>query len=477
MCAKPNDEAAPRLDLGASGDEGTYAERTLTLLKTSAERALARLDASEWDRMPELRFHFRNTGSPNAWAVPDGQNRVAICIDGQLPALLWHIARALIGLGDPQSDTHPLRAVHVLGLCARFFVSRDPRYLGRLTEMKDKLTSIPAHVSHFMAAYLFFPLEFIVLHEVQHILLGHLDSTVRVRADKQSTSGTIDVYSFSRERELQADAAAALIFARDEPGVRSGTIAFAELFFLFLHSVQQLMGDEFVATTHPPAATRLASVRRAYDQFTGGISAFGEYSREVLDGAFAMFDEVAPTIPEGAWLAPDDVWTDMADRFRQAVVEGKVTTNVCIGGELTEDTLGHILTLLERWQISREHVVGGRTSRRTALLPELALIGDFVAGIAALAALCLHFLALRRESVRREAWTREELQRILNDEFRRRQVSACQPIVEEFDAAIDTDGEICRLVLVPEKGRGCKIILSVNAGAFSIYVEGLEDRR
>lgn len=358
-------------------------------------------------------------------------------------------------------------------LTAKWFLSRDARYAVALEEWERTIPPPPEDLALFAAGFFGLPLDFILLHELQHVLCGHLNETAAVflsSIDNAEPQGVAQ-YTVSIQREFEADAGATRVFARDPASVRVGAIAACEIFFLFLHVVQELSADPYVETTHPSARRRLLAIRSLYEMTTGGIKGFGAGFRRIMDAMFEMDLEMFREFPEEVWLS-SNAWQLLAERYAQGVLEGSLATHVTFGGELAEALADAIQRRAQGRVGEAAFVHIGVLNSARPLLPELSAVAGIVGGVAAVISLCVQLFQLRREALRRGSWTADELKLTVERQLAQEGEEGCECVaIENFDEQVARDGDLCEIVLREKKtGREYEIQVSARAATWSLYI-------
>jgi len=467
-------------DLDLDDNERSYYRSVEQRFHESVDRVMALLSASEKSQLPEIAFGVFPTHEANAWAMPLADGAVAVCIDVQLHAALETVARAVAELASPSEEgSHPFHTFRTIWLAAAWLINKDKRFADELAQWKTTLPSSPSKsVGTIFASYSRAQLDFVVMHELQHVLCGHLDQRKRVHALPHAPTHAfpqpvLELFQRSINQEFEADSKAAELFARHPDHVQHGTGAFAEAFFLFVHAVEQIMPQPPSRITHPPPAERLHQFRLRYDELSGGISGFGRLMRPWLD---AIFDYQVSVDQDPAML---DLWnhpnkiTPVTQQYVRMVVEEGMPTHVAIRGNIPThfaQAAAHLANQYGGYE-DQVHVWPGSTPARAPMLEEVAWTSGIIAAIAAVASLCVQLLQLRREASNRKQWNPEALRSLINDELAKHAVTHCSCVrIERFDEKVEADGEICTVVLQDTNTKNEKK-LSIRTDAATIGID------
>jgi len=440
------------------------------------------LTVDEKQTLPDIAYGVLPTLEGNAWAFPAPNGDVAICIDMLLPTTLWIVSRAIaeeyrILYEGPSSGDSISDVVRPIWLAARWFVTRKSEYESELWDWKDALGKLPKEISIMFAGIDNAQIDFVVMHELQHIICGHLASCRRQLVsltDRKGSYSEVEVYQRSIAQEYEADMKATDAFCRRQTGLVVGRFALCEILFLFLHAVELQGARAPNETTHPSALKRLEAIRQRYDEVTGGMQGFGLGFRRVMDNQFALYTEMYNEFPHDLWMHPHG-WKEIQSRYIRAVMEEDVRTHVTIGGSLPIEFINEVATLANTWCGHEELVHVGSISPSPSLLPELAMARSLVGGLAALASLLTQLFRLRKAALEKKRWNLEYLEELIANEMLKHDVQYRGHLeILYFDESVDTDGDLCVIKIHNTNiQRDLTLRITTKSATFSIFVTNL----
>jgi len=114
----------------------------------------------------------------------------------------------------------------------------------------------------------------------------------------------------------------------------------------------------------------------------------------------------------------------------------------------------------------------GIVQTSSGLLPELGMIGGFIGGLAAVAALCTQLLKKRKQAIQNNLWNKDFLKTIIENEMRERKVSSCECIeILDFDGLVESDGDVCKIIIQDtDTLHKCTIEVSTAAATFCLKI-------
>lgn len=464
-------------------------ENTLPDFLRAAEEAMSLLTPDEKSRLPEIEFGVLPTIDANAWAIPLSNGRFGICIDVLLPEVLlavsWIMLEWLRGhTTDSKSDEqNSLTALsRPLWLSAKWFLTRDVVYAQETVRWQRTLPPMPTELSGFVSGFLFTQLKFIVLHELQHILCGHIHQTIlAVLPDKHAKhpNQQIEIWQRSIENEFEADQKAIVSFSRDPQGVKVGEAAIAEILFLFLSTVETLMSDQPSCLTHPPPQQRLEKVRSAYKEAIGDIQGFGKNLRPLLDDMFAIHQDMFRDFPKKAFMNPES-FDRGVEAFIRAVLDGEILTQVMLVGEITTGEANAIAKRANGFIGDDDQHVNVGTLRQLdggfieGNLPHIS----FVQCVSAITLACTGLFLFRKEGIGRANWNASIFERYLLKhiaEYGNNQIESLK--VLSFDTGVLTDGELCTLTIkVPGEKKVRLVRIAITRTTVQLVILQSDDR-
>ena len=92
----------------------------------------------------------------------------------------------------------------VVGLVANWFLKRDSTYLNSIKRIMSSFEKLPEWLSTFYGGFIGIQLDFIVMHELQHILSGHIENCRTIHMSARSEN-TLDILERSIQQEYEAD--------------------------------------------------------------------------------------------------------------------------------------------------------------------------------------------------------------------------------------------------------------------------------
>jgi len=455
-------------------------ENTTNQVLRSRDRILAMLTEREKGKLPDLAFGVLPTFDPNAWAIPvPGEQGVVICIDMLLPTCLWTVSRALGQAlresAEPNKYHDPItNVVRPLGLTAAWFLTRNPRYALQLQVWKENLEPLPHPFDVFAAAFIVQQLDFIIMHEIQHVLRGH---TGNIRRGCLSSTSAEDAaigvsrYSQSIQQEFEADREATVTLCRDEQSKEVGAFAACEILFLFLQSVELVSPKQARETTHPSALQRLSAVRSTYDNLSGGMKGFGIGLQRVTSDMFQIQQEMFSDFPMELWLNAGGM-EGAAREYARRVLNGVMATHVTVGGYITEHESNAISSNANNW-LQQELVHSGSTRKSNTLLPEMGMVGGFIGGLAALALFLTQLYQFRKRERELNRWSSDRMKELVNEELNRRRIDNCAcSSVSHFDKSVVENGELCEIELRDfTDGSELLVRVSVLSAGVSLWIK------
>lgn len=443
-----------------------------------------RLTEEEKNRLPKIEFGVLPTFEANAWAMPIPSG-IAICIDLLLPNILAFVSRFVIEAmrnakleKSEKSDDLFVTTFRPIWLASRLFETRDIKYDSELRKIIRGLDSLPDDWTHLWVNLYESQIYFIVMHEIQHVLCGHLDDLKKANYGPKNLEEDqipIQLYQRNINQEFEADRKAVEIFIRDKSYLKSGLISAVDIFFLFLDNLQRQGNKIPIEITHPSASKRLVEVRQKYDELTGGIQGIGKGIRIAIDNLFflqlEMFND--PGLSEIIWSKPE-VWENAKKKYIYAVLEEGMPTHVTFRGEMSNEEASRIVALANQWTMSNEEIVHkGTIKSKQPLLPELGMLGGFIGGIAALAAFLTQFFREKKKAIDENKWNEKYLKLLIENEFLKRKIQDCGVFsINEFNEGFETDGNFCVIILKEKDSeKTIKIEISGTSATFLIAIK------
>lgn len=405
-----------------------------------------------------------------------GDNGVAICIDVKLVSALEttmraaaHVLLPLFSRSNQQiSDELMRESARGIWLAANWFLGRNRDYESQLIEWVGSRQPEPNSLKHYVVESTNIQMTFIVLHEIYHVLCGHLD-TVEVigigRSDNDAEE--IQLYSRNMKQEFEADTAAVLALANGEKDQELISCLEAEGFFLLLDTVERISNSIGTSITHPPALDRLKNMRVKFDeQLVEFVDRTGTRKRvDLMFQYVRMFER-----PEhaAAWF-DDDKFDEAVGEYVHLVTEENMATHVSLRGDCGRLTLQKLADLAREYLGGHENIHYHEEPAEfgVPVLPELAMAGSFVAGVAAIAALCVQLFAMKKKLQEQDKWTEESVKEEINKFLQKLNISSCSCTeIQKFDSSLELDGQLCEIILLNNEEDGqCAIKVYLTPGA------------
>lgn len=446
-------------------------ERVSAEFESAGKRLKSTLGDSGLLSTADIAFGVLPTFDRNAWAIKSPAGGYVVCIDYLLPSALRMVSRAIIEMFACAADMDrqaPSSLNHNRGLwlAVKWFIERDTKYQAAWVDWQNSLNALSDEFEGMYNGLAGLQLDFIVMHELQHILCSHLEKNVTRNISRTAVDQTVSavkVLERTREQELEADTEAARFFAEDSGVVSVGAFSGSEIFFVFLNAVEKYLGIDDKETSHPNAAIRLDTIRNAYDTTAGGIKGFGKKLRPIIDAYFELgFDTANMYKKDDAALLEPNRLQEMQEEYVDSVTRGMELTHVTISGDCDASILKNISYFAKQMLQGMENVHLGAMVKEDAnkLYADNYISRNVIISVATICAILTSIWVIKKHEFPDKA--------VSLDIFTK--------LIQEYSTAHGTDGSIIFNIEdypgdVPIAGKFCKIEVKDKERNESVLLE------
>ncbi len=445
--------------------------------RNQGKEALGLLTADEKSKIPEIDFYVLPILEGNAWSLKLAQGSIAIIIDNLFPVAIAAIARLIVEQFRAAEQNLPLEETYkterLIWTISKYFVTRNTKYLELYNEIYNTLPPEDEYKQDWFLSIIRIQLQFIALHELQHVLCGHMEKTTKAAFNAQGLDDTlIEKYERKREQEFEADTCAVITIARDKNLIESGAYALCEVFPFFLHITEELNPAAIEETTHPKAIKRLSAIRETFDETTNNKAPKG--LRRILDNLFSLNLEKYSdeNISQTTWIEPDR-WAELTRQYIDSVVQGKALANVGICGKISKATAEEIVSQACSFS-QNEHLFNVGTlndvNPETASKTETQ---DFIDFIIAVAIICSRFIFIRNEALQKNTWNTGYFLDGITKTMKMNEIKNIEVTeICDFYSDVLTDGKLCAII-AQSKNRDCEYKVEIIAGSatYAVWVK------
>lgn len=458
-------------------------ERVAEEFSSAGERAISLLKDNGLLSSDEIAFGLLPTFDRNAWALKSPTGGFVVCIDYLLPSALRMISRAIVeslaSSGDPSRyGSSALEGSRGLWLAVKWFIERDPKYQTAWVGWQNSHNTLPHELEIMYNGLAGLQLDFVVMHELQHILCGHLEKNVTSsisRAAIDQAASAVKVLERTREQELEADTEVAKFFARYAGGVSVGAFSGCEIFFVFLNAIEQYLGINDAEASHPNAAIRLNAIRTAYDSCSGGMKGFGKKLRLIIDKYFELgFENSA------LWKEDDSILLDsgglikMQEDYIDSVTHGLELTHVTISGDCDASILKNISDFAKQMLQGMENVhLGAMVKEDTSkLYPDDYISRNVIISVATICAILTSVWVIKKDEFPDNAVSLDIFTKLIQEySIAHGANSSIIFNIEDYPGDVPIAGDFCKIEIKDkEQQEGVVLEIAVMAATFSVMV-------
>lgn len=429
----------------------------------------------------DIAFGALPTFDGNAWAIKSPSGGFVVCIDYLLPTVLRMISRTIVealACADDLDRFSSCQLNHTRGiwLAVKWFVERDLKYHRAWVAWQNSLEELPQELHAVYNGLAGSQLDFIIMHELHHILCGHLEKSTSMAfsADgNKSNVHSIHVLNRTHEQEIEADVEAAKFFTNNAAGVSVGAFASCEPFFVFLKTLEDSYEIQDLESSHPNATKRLHAIRRGYDSCTGGIQGFGKKLRLVVDSYFDVAFDIANIYKDDeALLFNQGELENKEKKYVDSVINGGDLTYVTVKGSLGKKALENIAGSANALLQKGEFVLTYQSIDKENIIeyPDDYISKNILKAISCVCAVLVCIWVIRKQEYPDKDLEKHILEKYVADLFENQDVS--KHIAWSVESFVENNlgyGDLCKMQM-NDAHNDCSVNLDIETNSANFFI-------